>query len=297
MSVAGSADSLFNRLVTLSGLPALLRSTVQRRRPTVLNYHDPSPETIAEHLRFLDGRFEFVTLRQVVEWVRGDREALPDHAVAITFDDGWAGAAALGPVFREAGVRPTFFVCSGIVGTGRRFWWELPDSYDEVLRLKAIDDAERTRALASMGRDELSEAAGTPSALTLEQLAEVAQWAEVQSHTRLHPILPRCDDERAWSEISGSREEIARLTGSAPYALAYPNGDHGTREIEMAGRAGYEAAFTTVAGYPRRGATPFALPRVPVGDSDSTAELAVKMSTVHYRARRFLLALGLVPPD
>jgi peptidoglycan/xylan/chitin deacetylase (PgdA/CDA1 family) len=207
--------------------------------------------------------------------------------LAITLDDGWAGNALLADVFRDEGVTPTIFVCTQVVGRARRFWWEHLRP-EEVQELKRLDDDARIATLAAAGHPELSEGSTEPSALTLDDLRAATEWADVQSHTRLHPILPRCDDDRAWSEIAGSRDDLLAITGSEVYALAYPNGDCGSREMEMARSAGYLCALTVDARFISRRDNPYKIPRIAVQDSATRDELTAKLCGLHDLVRRAL---------
>jgi peptidoglycan/xylan/chitin deacetylase (PgdA/CDA1 family) len=280
--------------LTHAGLPWLVRETVQRRAATVLCYHDPAPETLRSHLEFLRSRYEIVSLRDVVGWLEGTRQTLPKKPLAITLDDGWAGNARLAPVFEEAGIVPTIFVCTQVVGTGRRFWWQEVSDQEERHALKQLPDDERLEQLTALGYDELVEFDGSPVALSREDLRETLRWADVQSHTRFHPILPRCDDERAWEEISGSVEDLHESGVADVYALAYPNGDHSDRDEALVRQAGCRCAFTIEPGVIRLGDDRWALPRMTVSDSAGLSELAAKLSGVHGGIRRSLLAAGLV---
>lgn len=295
MSGGSRANRAFNGTVAASGLPWLVRKTTQRRFPTVLCYHDPSPETLRAHLAWLSTRYRFVTLREIVGWLRGEGPDLPPAAISVTMDDGWAGNARLRAACEEFGVTPTVFVCTGIVGTRRRFWWEAVE--DEALRerVKQLDDTGRLQALAGIGFDEHAETEqGPASALSIAQLHELCEWADVQAHTRLHPVLPRCSEDRAWAEIAGSREDLEAITGSAQYAFAYPNGDYGPREEEMAAEAGFACALTIDAGFVHSSTDPYRIPRIGVWDKAETRELAAKVSGLHGMTRRVLARTGLV---
>jgi peptidoglycan/xylan/chitin deacetylase (PgdA/CDA1 family) len=284
----------FHRIVAGSGAPWIVRRMLQQRRATILGYHDPDPATMREHLRVLSSRFRFVTLADIVAWIGGG-PAPPPGALVVTLDDGWAGNRELAPVFAEVGVRPTVFVCTGIVGTNRRFWWQSVDGRQLQEDLKRLDDAERLARLAEFGFEETADAAGDAAALSLSQLAELAAWADVQSHTRLHPILPHCDDERAWAEIEGSRRDLEAMVGGAVYALAYPNGDFSDRDRQMVARAGYTCAVGMRSGFVGLGGDLFSLHRIPVSDDASADELLVKVSGIHDVTRRALKALKVIP--
>lgn len=71
----------------------------------------------------------------------------------------------------------------------------------------------------------------------------------IGSHCRSHVPLTRLTLGEASRELEESRQIIAAQTGSAPIAIAYPNGDCNIEIGDAADRAGYKAAFTTERGY------------------------------------------------
>lgn len=287
MDIPRWASDSFCWAVAHTGIPWLLRETAQRGGAIILCYHDPSPEVLRDHLAFLSRRYSLVSLREVVRWLYGETEGLPPKALVVTLDDGWAGNLLLEPVFAESGVVPTVFVCTQIAGTRRGFWFKAVPEGPEKDRLKTLPDAERLARLAGVGYDELQESDAEPETVGAGELRAMLAWADVQSHTRFHPILPACDDERARREIEGSMAELREILGSSEvYALAYPDGNGTPREAGMAREAGYLCALTIRPGRVRKGADPFALPRVVVADDADRDEIAVRVSGIHGLVRR-----------
>lgn len=82
------------------------------------------PETLRFHLATLKRHFEPVRLDHWIQAAR-DNGPLPEHAFAITFDDGWADNFEHAyPVLTAEQVPATIFVVSDLIGTGRLFWPE-----------------------------------------------------------------------------------------------------------------------------------------------------------------------------
>jgi peptidoglycan/xylan/chitin deacetylase (PgdA/CDA1 family) len=104
------------------------------------------------------------------------------------------------------------------------------------------------------------------------------------AHTLSHPMLSQTSAEEGWSEISQSKNDLERVLGQKIWALAYPFGDSSSvtsRELQMAKRAGYKAAFFNVGGT-MGGQTPkFALPRIHITAAMSLAEFAAHISGFH----------------
>jgi hypothetical protein len=53
------------------------------------NYYAVAPHMFAQHMRYLKAQYHPVRLLEVAEFVKG-QGALPDRAMAVTFDDGYA---------------------------------------------------------------------------------------------------------------------------------------------------------------------------------------------------------------
>lgn len=264
-----------------SGALGLARQ-LRRRSLVVVTYHGvlPTPDD-TDH--FLYGNFVAssafelqmawvrrhynpVGLTQVVRAAEGG-EPLPDRALAVTFDDGFANNHRFAwPILRKYGVPATVFLATGHIGIpGAQLWTErvkravflskasrlpavvaalgeLPlgdeteraDSARKVLgRLKRMAPAERDRHLA-----ELERVCGRPP-LTHEDRdrydflgwddvrAMADDGAEFGSHTVTHPIMSTVDDEALAREVSDSRREIESRLQRPCVTFAYPNGQPG----------------------------------------------------------------------
>lgn len=123
--------------------PRWLRELTYRRvggTALVLMYHrvadperDPqslavSPARFDEQMAALSREYPVIPLVDLVRQLRSRR--VPDGAVAITFDDGYAdNLIHAAPVLSRYGVPATVFVSSGYVDARREYWW------DEVERM------------------------------------------------------------------------------------------------------------------------------------------------------------------
>jgi peptidoglycan/xylan/chitin deacetylase (PgdA/CDA1 family) len=262
-------------LVNRAGMAALWRLARQGRRMTILCYHDPAPETMDVHLAWLSRHYNLVPLDAYVSWRKGALPGLPPRPLAITLDDGHAGNARLEKVFRHYGVAPTIFLCSDIVGTQRHFWWQGVDSEAGRQRLKRLPDAARLVALRESGFEETREYPER-CALSREEIDAMRQTVDFQAHTRLHPVLPMCDERRAREEITGCRRVLAERFGLESQAFAYPNGDYCERDIRLVQEAGFQYALTIDAGLNDGKTDLFRLRRILVPDNANIDELAVK---------------------
>ena len=117
-----------------SRLAALARH-LRGPRPRILTYHrvaelalDPwglavCPARFAEQLDVLRRRRTVLPLHEL--FVRLRAGSLPNNAVAVTFDDGYAdNLHNAHPALTAADVPATLFLASGVVGSPSGFWWD-----------------------------------------------------------------------------------------------------------------------------------------------------------------------------
>jgi peptidoglycan/xylan/chitin deacetylase (PgdA/CDA1 family) len=283
-------------LLRYSGATFLVRHTVQSRRVTVLAYHDPKPAVFDEHLARLTSLYSIISLQDFSLARRSnDWRGLPKRPLLVTLDDGWAHNLELLPVLERHRVRPVVFVTTSLVGTHRHYWWTHASDPEERERLKQLGDNERLERLESSGYTPATEYP-TRQALSTDELRVMSARVDIQAHSRSHPILPRCSDENALSEIAGSAADLEQLTGTRPTAFAYPNGDYSERDTHLVQRAGYECAFTIDPGYNGKATDPYRLKRIVVGDDANPTELVVRASGMFgilaSAARRLFSAAG-----
>lgn len=266
-------------LLRFSGLPLLVRTLVQRRRTTIVLLHDPEPETFTRQLDALRSRYSLISLQDYLRWRSdGARTELPVRPLIVTFDDGHRRNAELAGTFRATGAPATIFVCSGQIGTQRRFWFEHGLERDEVQELKHVPDDRRLEALATRGYTDETEF-GERQALSLEELRELEPLLDLQAHTITHPILTNCSEDKLAEEVHGCKTALEEL-GLSINAFAFPNGNYTDREVAAVEQAGYVCALTVDPGYNTRETDLFRLKRIGVDDDASATEMIVKASGI-----------------
>ena len=281
--MVGAMSSAIAAVVRWSGLALLVRHTVARRRVSILVYHDPTPEVLDRHLRYLAKRYSFIRLGDLVDAITLDRWAgLPKRALVLTFDDGHRGNAELVDVFVRHGVKPTIYVCSQIVGTNRHFWFlETRDPEP----LKALPNGERLAALERTGFSSTKEYS-QPQALGAADIDRMRAAVDFASHTRFHPVLTTCVDPDCADEIESSKAETEDLIQGSCLDFSYPNGDYGERELALVRRAGYRSGRTVDLGWNDAGTDPFRLKVLGTSDVASVNRLAADLAGVSgYLAR------------
>ena len=169
--------------------------------------------------------------------------------VLITFDDGYANNLRALPVLRAFDVPACFFVSAHHVSEGKAFWWDVV--YRERRRQgqgAAAIEAEQTAlkrlafdAIESKLRREFGPDAFVPITdldrpMTEAELRDFAADPRVTigNHTADHAILTVHDDATVGAQIRSGQDFIARITGSSPVIIAYPNGNYDARVVRIA---------------------------------------------------------------
>jgi peptidoglycan/xylan/chitin deacetylase (PgdA/CDA1 family) len=129
----------------------------RRPRALVLVYHrvgerglDPwhltiDPEIFAGQMEALARDWSPLSLAELIEGL--DRRRLPERAVAVTFDDGYADNLELAaPTLLEHGIPATLFVATDLIDSGGPPWW------DELASL-LLEPARLPRTLTLSGGD------------------------------------------------------------------------------------------------------------------------------------------------
>jgi peptidoglycan/xylan/chitin deacetylase (PgdA/CDA1 family) len=265
-------------LLRVSLLPRYLRHKLRDGDVMMVAYHAPTPKVFDAHLRALGRVYHFISLAEyVAARSTGTDRALPRHSLIVTLDDGHRTNYQLKDTIEKYRLRPTIFLCSGVIGTARRFWFQHPPIATQVQHLKCVPDEERLRVLGTVGFDPSKEFEDR-QALSDSEIRELATTVDFQSHTVSHPILPQCSPSKSRSEIENSKRQLDDALLERVYALAYPNGSYGARETEFAADAGYRCAVTLETGPNSDNVSLFRLRRTCVPDDASVHEAIVKLS-------------------
>lgn len=259
-------------------MPFFIREVIQKRKVTIILYHNPDPLTLDLHFTLLERTYNIITLKDFIKSRRsGGIDRLPPKSLIITFDDGRKMNYELLPIFKKHGIIPTIFLCSGIVGTNRHFWFIFSHRKLDDEKIKKMPDAERISILKKIGFEEEKEFESR-HALSNGEINEMKEFVDFQSHTIFHPCLPRCTIERTRHEIQDSKREIEDKYGINVFAFAYPNGDYSTEVIRIAKESGYECAITVDPGYNDSSTDLFRLRRIGIRNDSGISELIVKVS-------------------
>lgn len=171
-------------------------------------------------------------------------KTLPEKAVAITFDDGYANNYAAFEELVRRGMRATWFVVTRDIG--RMSGW-----VDEV---------------------------PPQPMLSVEQLRNMhAKGMEIGSHTVSHCRLTRASEGVVAEELARSRRDLEQVLGEPVISFAYPYGQHDDAAVSAARKAGYRTACTTRPGWALRDGDPLRIRRISIFAEDSVSTFARKL--------------------
>jgi peptidoglycan/xylan/chitin deacetylase (PgdA/CDA1 family) len=288
-----------NFLAMLSGWS--LHRARQLHRPRILMYHaiadhDVSAEVFAWQLQVLAQEFELLSLPNLMQ--RFDSKQCTGHEIAITFDDGVRNHLSTAyPLLCAAGAPATFFICPGLIDSGKWIWnmelrarlqvisdtsrlqlarqlsWPVRDTEGVIAWAKTLHLAHRKNVEQAVRN---STTQFEPSATQLDLFAPM-DWDQVRSldpelitigsHTVNHPVLTTLEPSEQAIEISQSRSQLEQqLNGRMVDIFCYPNGgnDAGVKKLV---RQNYLWAVTTQEDSLRAGVDVCGLPRVPAAAS------------------------------
>lgn len=268
------------------------------REPRVMTYHGVGPQdTPAEQfdwqLRLLRDEFEVVSVPTLVD--RLEQGRCSGHELAITFDDGVRNHATQAwPLLSAHGLPATFFICPGLVDSGRWIW-----NMEMRVRLRLLDDARRlslalsmkavgsqveriiarAKQLAPDPRHEFEQAVRDatpgfdPDAALADRYAPMS-WEQIRamdpqratfgSHSMTHPILTTLGPAEREAELAESRHRIEQVLGRDADLFCYPNGSHDADLVDRV-RRHYRAAFITQPGFASPRQPLHRLPRISAG--------------------------------
>jgi poly-beta-1,6-N-acetyl-D-glucosamine N-deacetylase len=284
---------IFIVFLRLTLIPFIIREFVQSKKISIIAYHDLKPAIAKKHFKALKKKYNIISLKAYIEAVANNKtDLLPRKSLIITIDDGHKDNIMLMPLLERHKIPVTIFLCSGIVGTHRHFWF-MHNDIDNSTRqsLKEIDNVQRLQYLERTGFNN-SVNFNNRQALSDQDIQKMKDVIDLQSHTIFHPILTRCSEEEAYEEIVKSRNDLQIKYNLSIYALAYPNGDYSERDILIAKKAGYQCGLTLDHGYNSLDTDLFKLRRICIPDDATLSELLVKTSGVWSFFRRLARPLS-----
>lgn len=286
-------------------LPFLLQ-TQKKQRISILTYHgvlpradgmrplEPTVSDFEWQMKLLSQHFNPLPLSDALSLLKYGE--LPNRAVCVTFDDGYANneECAL-PILKKYGIPAAVFVATDFLNGGRM--WN--DTVIEALRIAEgetldlvelglgsypiRDLAERRRAAGIIIREikhwpneKRNEAVtliesmvgSLPTDIMMSdaQLLSLKKNSiEIGAHTKSHPILATLDLNQVTEQVVESKNYLENLLGTQVRYFAYPNGrpgiDYYLEHRDIVEVAGFDAALSTSWGVASSMSDKWQLPR------------------------------------
>jgi peptidoglycan/xylan/chitin deacetylase (PgdA/CDA1 family) len=235
---------------------------------------------------------------------------LPDAAVAITIDDGWASTHShMLPVLERLGLPATIYATTWyagrdlpVVNVATRYLYACAGKPESEARhawteIEALPVEERLSALRALGaRFGVGE-----SWLKLRQFHLMSpdelrdanrRGLDVQLHTHRHIDVSKQVDALA-GEIDENRASLRMALGDVPLDhFCFPGGRHHPRAPELLSAAGIRSATLVKNGLNPPGADPYALRRFLDGRTVTAAEFRGYLSGINHWMSRLGTFLG-----
>ncbi|MFO1135791.1 MAG: polysaccharide deacetylase family protein [Rhodoblastus sp.] len=237
--------------------PILMYHSIDADPPERFAPFAVSPARFDGHLRLIrEEGFRFLSVSEFVG--ARDLGQIPERAVVLTFDDGFADFYyEAAPILARHDARATLYAVAGLIGKTSRWLEEI--------------------------------GAGASPMLTWRQLCEVGDaGVEIGAHSMTHPALDCIPLERAREEILQSRRTIEEALSIEVRSFAYPFGYYSRAVRDLLPVCGYRSGCAV--GYAHSGPDDdvFALRRHIVrGDTADAQLLAILHGSIPSAAMMF----------
>ncbi|WP_166239852.1 polysaccharide deacetylase family protein [Paenibacillus turpanensis] len=243
-------------------------------RVTVLEYHDISydkgeysitPELFRAQLELLKGNgAHFITSDQFEAFMKGEAE-IPDDAMLVTFDDGFASYAQTAlPILEELEIPSVQFLITGYAYQSKK-----TDKFLTTTQIQAIlqHNDEAGPAKAEFGcHTHASHIFNDGKGILAQPIHMNGKQETVEEyHKRVRDDLVRCQ-----SELQKLYTGAGRRPTAAAHMLAYPFGSYDPQSLEVYQSAGIQYAFTGEPRLVRQDDAALLIPRIHAGVPQAT---------------------------
>jgi peptidoglycan/xylan/chitin deacetylase (PgdA/CDA1 family) len=267
-------------IIRYSGLPFIFREFFQKRKVTILLFHDLDVKSADKQFDYLKRKYNPISIDTFIKACNSKcAKYIPYKAIILTFDDGHKGNYNLLPLIEKYKIPVTIFLCSDIINTNRHFWFKYAYKSFQSDYYKRMTNKEKLKLLAIDGFEYMKEMEDSHalSKIQIEELRK-SNFINLQAHTRYHPILPTCSFDEAEDEIIGSKKILETEYNLKINGFAYPNGDYCDRDIAICKKGDFKYAITVDFGYNNIDTDLFRLKRISVNDTQYLNEFIVKAS-------------------
>ena len=255
-------------------------------------------DSFHKQIDYLNRYFKIVPLGTLIETAKINDSANTSNEIALTFDDGLRNnVTVVYPILRKFEAPATFFVCPGLIESGKWLW-----NHEVRCRMRSLAPSDLTLLLEKLSantdtieatvewmktlcrhkrknaeeliRDATPRFRPTPEqegAYNIMNWDELAfldpQLITIGSHTRTHPILTTLPEDEAKAELLESRHCLGVKLQRPVDFFCYPNGSY-NEHIYRAVKNIYRAAVTVESGTLSTDKfDPHKMPRIPGADN------------------------------
>lgn len=246
-----------------------------------------SPDTFANHLKYLAKNYKVITLAEFLE-IRQKQTPIPAKLAVITIDDGYRDVFEIAePVLRKFNLPATLFAVTDFLD-GKIWIWtdkmrfltsqtkftEIKINLNDKEIKGKLSDADSRFILAGKLNSELKKLSDEEKDKEINRLAQEfgveipklppkefapMNWKEarqldkglvkIESHTVTHPILPNVDEERLRDELTFSKAKLEKELEREMKIFCYPDGGLNEKVRDAVEQANYQCAVTTELGF------------------------------------------------
>jgi peptidoglycan/xylan/chitin deacetylase (PgdA/CDA1 family) len=313
--------------------------SLRPHRLTVLNYHrindvknpnfdnfhpnvSASPVQFSRQMDYLKDRFNFITVEEIIDWLKGET-VLPKYPALITFDDGYRDNLTNAyPILKERNIPAVIFVSTDYMDSNKPFYWDLISycfhhstkrdvtlpffgnstiankqaaaklAEQFIVKLKTLPEEEKLKVIDEIPEIltvDIPEHAFRNNHLTWDEIRYLANnGISIGSHTQSHPILTRISRDAARRELEGSKSRLETELGKEVTSFAYPNGsrdDFDPETVQIVKSCGYDIGFSLISGSPnisKLNPIRYEINRIYIGKNDTMPRFAAKLSGLRY---------------
>ena len=229
------------------GFSFFKKKIVSKNFLSVLLYHEIDSDIFEEQIKYLKtNKYNILPLKTVIDKIV-NKEKLPPKTVVLTFDDGLKNNYLLLDTIKRYKINPTIFIATSIVGTYRHFWDTKTDNQLDLIKFLNLSDKERLDKLQVRGFFENKEYSNR-QALSMEEINDMKNYVDFQPHSKFHPVLTKCSDNKKISEIKDSKDFINNKIHNKVYAFAPPFGIYDKEIIEILKKLNFSCSLSITPG-------------------------------------------------
>jgi peptidoglycan/xylan/chitin deacetylase (PgdA/CDA1 family) len=203
---------------------------------------------------FLDNSYKFVSPDDILKGL-----SEKEKYVMITFDDGYYNNIHALPILNEYHIPGVFFVTTDNVENNKCFWWDviyrerikmkqpIKKINHEIQQLKSKkhDDIEKY-LIDLFGKTAFVPKGEVDRPFNPSELKEFSRnkYVFIGNHTKNHAILTNYSSKEIKHQLLESQKALQDLTGKTPNIIAYPNGNHSDKIINISNEVGLKLGLT-----------------------------------------------------